>query len=280
MDLSLPEAGIEFIQQVISRNKIPPFLPKPKGVLRVSTFNVHFGERPEVLAKTIKQNKNLAQSDILLFQELEELDSERVSRSTKIARALKADFFYIPARALESKKGTHGLAVFSRLPFAKAESVPLPYINLPLRHRPRVALKVELEAPTAKLLVYNVHLDTTINHKERVGQVEAVLEHLKKTGENGPVILAGDFNTIPLFLLGRAIPIFYSNQKKKLHAFLRKQGFQTKCQRSGHTHRSGGLIRFQLDGIFTKNCSVMQYGVERGVKISDHFPLWADIKIN
>lgn len=257
----------------------PKFRPLPKaaGCLRVVTLNVHFGQKVMEITEAFKSNSNLAAADIILLQEIEAHERERFSRASRIAKGLGFGYVYAPARKLVLQKASHGLAILSRLPFAEVEIIQLPYFELPLRHRPRIALKAQLQLGKKHLLVYNVHLDATINHRERLAQLQAVLNHMDRLREI-PVILGGDFNTIPLLMLGRAVPVFYSNQKKKLKTFLRRRGFETRCQAVGHTLKRG-MARFQLDGIYTKELPVAQFAVERTVKISDHFPLWADIKV-
>jgi ribosomal protein S8 len=78
--------------------------------------------------------------------------------------------------------------------------------------------------------------------------------------------------------VGNALPVFYSNQKKRFRALLKEKGFQTHFQNAGHTLKRGP-IRLQLDGIYPKNSDIVQFSVERSVRTSDHFPMWADILI-
>lgn len=270
--------GLKFLEGMLKAFQPVPFAPKAAGSVRVVTFNAHHGSDPQAIAKLFKGNANLALADVVLLQEVEEHERDRVSRITRIARALKCQYKYVPARHLRLTKGTHGIAMLSRLPLTGTAAINLPYYELPLRHRPRIALKAELQIGQKRCCVYNVHLDTTLNHLERVGQLKAVIDDIQIQHSKTPIILAGDFNTIPLFMLARSIPVFYSNQKKKLHNYLSRRGLSTTCQTAGYTLRSG-LVRFQLDGIYTKNAVVTQCAVERAVKISDHFPLWADIKL-
>lgn len=274
--ISLPPFGGSLIRRIIG-GESATFIPKTPDCIRVVTLNVHFGKDTDKIAQSLKGNPNLAEADIIMLQEIEAHRSEGAVRAARIARALKFKFVYAPARDIFLKRGTHGLAILSRKPLRKVRIIKLPLYKLLLRSRPRIALAATAILHGKKIKLYNVHLDTTLNLNERVAQVQKVLGELDQA-ETDPVVLGGDFNMIPLLLVGRGVPVFYSNQKKKFHAFLRKQGFETKCETSGYTLRRG-MVRFQLDGVYTKNASIIQSRVERSVRVSDHFPLWADILV-
>jgi len=265
------------IKRVIARRKYTAVIPKPPDCIRVVTFNVHFGKNTDAIAASLKENPNLAQADIIMIQEIEAHKSEGSVRAARIAKSLKFKFIYAPARDIFLNRGTHGLAILSKKPLQKVKTVKLPFYKLLFRSRPRIALVASAFFYGKEINLVNIHLDTTLNSRERILQVQEVMPALENN-EKLPIIIGGDFNMIPLLVMGRGVPVFYSNQKKKLHAFFRKQGFETKCETSGHTLRRG-MVRFQLDGIYSKNASIVQSQVERAVRVSDHLPMWADVKI-
>jgi len=282
MELTLPKLNAKFLNTVIfPRPKKVKFYNKPENCLRLVTFNVHFGQDISAIVDVFKQNSNLAQADIILLQEIEHHTKESMPRAAQIAKALRLDFVYVPARKLSLNRGTHGLAILSKLPLSGTKAIRLPVYKL-LRLRPRVAVGTTVEIFGKKIKIYNVHLNGPLNYHKRVLQLRAVLNHIYQDVENQMTVLAGDFNTIPMVTLaGTHLPLFYSNQKKKLNVYLKSMGFDTRCQSVGHTYVfKKGLARFQLDGIYTKSAPLVQFGLERSVKVSDHFPLWADIKIS
>ncbi len=141
-----------------------------------------------------------------------------------------------------------------------------------------MAVGFEVNVNGTAVKIFNVHLSGALNFGERIEQLDAVVQSAGSAG-SGPIILGGDFNTIPLLMLGRTVPVFFSNQKEKVYEYLEGAGFETRQSReAGHTFRKS-IARFQLDGVYTKNASVVQCGVERSTKISDHFPLWADVQV-
>ncbi|MDE2312026.1 MAG: endonuclease/exonuclease/phosphatase family protein [Patescibacteria group bacterium] len=258
------------------RPRVIRLRPKAAGSLRLATFNAHFGRQPRAIAQMFLNNPNLAECDVIVLQEVEQRVGEKSSRAAQIASLLGMRAIYVPARQLPFGRGSHGLAVLSHLPVRSATAIKLPVFPL-LRTRPRVAVAFEVKFLGQKIKIYNVHLNGPLNYHKRLQQLRGVIEVVGRERAARPQILAGDFNTIPLTTLASTmIPVFYNNQKKKLRAFLKAEGFETASQAVGHTS-SWGLVKFQLDGIYPKRARLVQFAVERKIKVSDHFPLWADI---
>jgi endonuclease/exonuclease/phosphatase family metal-dependent hydrolase len=87
--------------------------------------------------------------------------------------------------------GEYGLAILTRFPILRAESLRLPDGN-----EPRVALLAELELPNgARVLAVNVHFDWVESDSFRIRQVEALAAVLDTVSL--PIILLGDFNDVP-----------------------------------------------------------------------------------
>jgi len=96
-------------------------------------------------------------------------------------------------------------------------------------------------------------------------------EHMKK------IIVGGDFNMLPFYFY-KSVPFFYQNQKRLLHEYLREEGFSNHCENGGYTLKSG-FIKFELDGIYTRNVQPTQCGVEQSVMVSDHKPVWLEVDL-
>ena len=260
---------LEIIKRVkrLKKKIVHPRLPDH---LRVVTFNVHFAKYPDKLIKAIKNNEHLAEADLFLFQEIEAYPKEGQERAAIIAEALGMNYSYAPARA--KKDGTHGLATLSRHHISHSHVVSLPYFKL----RARIALNTTIKIEDETILVSNVHLDTRLNSKQRITQMDAVIKELKKESV-AKVIIGGDLNTIPLYWLWGRIPIFYTNTRKKIHKHLEEAGFLSTKTKLGHTYRN--FVRFKLDAIYASSLEMTNSGVEKGIKVSDHRPLWADLKL-
>lgn len=87
--------------------------------------------------------------------------------------------------------GRYGMAILSRFPIRRSESVRLPDGN-----EPRVALAVEVEHPTiGPLMVVNVHFDWVADDNFRFAQATRLTTFLDSL--TVPFILLGDFNDTP-----------------------------------------------------------------------------------
>ncbi len=242
-------------------------------VLRVASFNVHFGKKTDAIANLFIQHKNLAEADIIFFQEIEFYEREKVSRAENIARKLGYFFHYAPARPT-ILPGSHGIATLSRFPLLDNEILKLPKFNMVIHTRQRIALISHITLGGNAITLCNIHLDARLNTKQRLKQLDFALKRLEKEPN---VIIGGDFNTIPLFLAGRIFPVGFVNQVKKIHTEMTLRGFTHFCQHTTYTMKK--VVPMKLDHIYSNTFPIESCGVETSVRISDHKPIWADLII-
>jgi endonuclease/exonuclease/phosphatase family metal-dependent hydrolase len=244
----------------------------PGDALRVVTFNVHFGADVPALAGAIRSNPELRQADVLLLQEIEKHPGD--DRAAELAQALSLNLVYAPARI--EGDGTHGLAILSRYPLSDLEVIRLKQYDLGFRGtRRRIAMAATVHLPGRDVRVYNVHLDTRLKPEERLLQLEPVVDEAMKQ----PVALVGgDFNTINavtslLPLVPVPVPGF--SQAAGLDAYMKSKGFATPFERIGRTHH----FPMRLDAVYARGLTVEREGKEMSVDVSDHYPLWVDVKV-
>ena len=244
-------------------------------IIRVVSFNVHHGDDVPALVQSIQTNAALCSADVFLLQEIESFPAEGQSRTRRLAEALRLNYVYAPARLKEAGDATHGLAVLSRFPLREVEVIPLKQYNLGVNTRQRIALGVTLELGKRRLRLYNVHLDTRINARQRLEQLQPVVEAARRHTV-AETVIGGDFNTNPLYWLLPVLPIFRSNQAKVVDDHMKEKGFVTPFAEAGGTSRKWGG-RFRVDAIYSRGLAVKSFAVEESVAISDHFPLWVDV---
>jgi endonuclease/exonuclease/phosphatase family metal-dependent hydrolase len=249
--------------------------PTKPGV-KIVTFNVHFGENIKAITAALTQNKNLSDADIIFLQEIEHHESETISRAEKLAHALGLRHSYIPAREIKAK-GTHGLAILSKYDLTKIETLALPMHSFFSRTQQRIAMTAIADIRGTRVTLANIHLDTRLNSAERIAQAKVLVDKLKKDPAQ-KIIVGGDFNMLPFYFY-KSLPVFYHNQKRRLHQYFAQEGFSCHCENEGHTFKRG-FIQFELDSIYTRNVKAMQCGVERSVKVSDHKPVWLDVDLD
>jgi endonuclease/exonuclease/phosphatase family metal-dependent hydrolase len=244
----------------------------PREALRVVTFNVHFGADVPALVEAIRSNPRLSRADVLLLQEIESHPGD--DRAAKLAEALQMDLVYAPARV--EGDGTHGLAILSRYPLADLEVLRLKEYDLGYRGtRRRIAMAATVQLPGRAVRVYNVHLDTRLTPDERLQQLEPVMAQAVK---QPAAVIGGDFNTItavPALLPLVPVPVPGYSQAAGLDAYMKAHGFSTPFEGIGRTHR----FPMRLDAVFARGLEVGRFDKETSVDVSDHFPLWVDLKV-
>lgn len=239
--------------------------------LRVTTFNVELAADVPALAAAI-EGSSIAGTDVMLVQEIEDHPREGRSRAAALAEALGLGYAYAPAREV-GDGGSHGLALLSRYPMSEVQVMELPRVDLPVRPRRRIALA----ATIAGVRFVVVHLDTRIGIVDRILQLRpAILE----AGE--PAVVGGDFNTNPYAWTGGLIPdlpthaLADTDQAPLLDDYMAEAGWDTPTAGSGAT-QDAIVTRLRLDALYTRGLDTRATGVDRGLAVSDHWPLWIDV---
>ena len=202
---------------------------------------------------------------------LQELDVQRartggVDQAHAVAMHLRMSFHFHPAFAVADEQ--YGDAVLTALPMRLVKAGPLP--GLP-RREPRGALWVAVTVDGQELQLINTHLG--LGRRERLAQAEALLgpAWLGHADCRDPVILLGDFNTVP-----------QSASYRMLSGRLRD------AQRVSPGHRPqptfpARLPMLRIDHMFVSgSVEVLRAGVAHGPlarMASDHLPLFVDFRL-
>jgi endonuclease/exonuclease/phosphatase (EEP) superfamily protein YafD len=229
----------------------------PGDSLRVVSYNIYLSQDIDQAIVDLQQNERLAGADILLLQEMDAADTER------IAQALSMNSVYWPSfRWLRNK--TFGNAVLSPWPISDQYVVALPHAN-PIIGFKRLGVAADLLIGHRMVRAVNVHLATfTTSQEKRLEQASTMLDSLAAV--EGPVIFAGDFNTLT------------RSERNKMRRFMRKAGYDQVAMPPGPTASSWldfmGL-ELILDHIFYRGLVPVEGGIDRTAEASDHFPIWA-----
>lgn len=242
--------------------------------IRVVTFNVMMCADPAALATAIRNNPAIHDAGVFLLQEAEAYPEEGTSRARRLAEALGLGFVYVPGRTKGT--GTHGLAIMSRFPISEVEMMDLPRTQT--GHQ-RIAVMANILIGDRVLPVIDVHLETTINIRDRILQLRPAVLELP-----APALVAGDMNTNPYLWEEGTVPVLPpasavdTDQAPILDDYMRGIGFATPAADVGVTERKYG-IESRLDAIYTRGLQVTPATVERTVEGSDHWPVWVDVTI-
>lgn len=164
-------------------------------------------------------------------------------------------------RLLHDDAGATGIAMLSRLPLTDVSRIELPWTECP--SRPHLALESKVSLAGRNLYLYNAHIDPHAGHEAQLAQHLAILAQADK---REAAVLLGDFNTLS------------STSRVHMRGLLEAHGYTTPFADGTATWRAG-LIRLHTDWIFVRGVSVIRYGVARGLGVSDHWPVWAELEM-
>ena len=165
--------------------------------LRVMSYNVKHGQA--MTRRPIRANLEV-QAAILREQRPDLIGLQEIDQGCKRSHGLDETGLFETmtgmngafGKFMDYDGGEYGLALLSRFPTSKVETVALP----PGRHEPRVALLHNFEVRAGLSVVFvNVHFDWLRESKERVRQAEALMDRLADV--DLPVIVIGDYNARP-----------------------------------------------------------------------------------
>jgi endonuclease/exonuclease/phosphatase family metal-dependent hydrolase len=158
--------------------------------------------------------------------------------------------------------GDTGVALLSHFSLDNVKRIDLPWKDCPWR--PRLAVGATVNAGPRQLTIFNAHVDPHVASDGQINQLEEILA--QATRATGPTIILGDFNTL-------------SNRKcQETRRFFESHGYRTPIPTGTATWRGAGL-RLHADWIFARDLRIVRWGVARSVKVSDHWPVWAEIDL-
>lgn len=259
------------------------------GLLRKVGFNPprrraeQVGENIRLAARAFSDGSLLPPVDILALQEADKATlrtgGHHVAR--ELAEQLEMNWVHVPAgipRGEEPKPrqwwldfeeqiglydpGDTGVALLSHLKLEDVTRIDLPWKECPWR--PRLAMAAIVVVGPAKLRLINVHVDPHAAGGGQLDQLEELLENAESSSI--PTLILGDFNTL--------------SKKKAFETreFLEANGYATPFPTGTATWRGAG-IRLHADWIFYRGVQITQWGVVRPLNVSDHWPIWAEVRM-
>jgi endonuclease/exonuclease/phosphatase family metal-dependent hydrolase len=249
------------------------------------------GRRPALVARNLakaahafSQRKIMPAVDVIALQEADRGTTRAGGRhvAEELARLLKMRFARAatPTPTLEEPKkkqwyldfeerirvgeqGDTGVAILSRLPLERAERIELPWADCPWR--PRLAMTASVPFADRVLHVFNAHIDPHASLDDQLAQHRAILDFADEKYAQEPSVILGDFNTL--------IPA----ARNAARSFLESRGFESPLSSGVGTWRAGPL-RLHADWIFVRGAKILRCGVARRLRVSDHWPVWAELE--
>lgn len=288
--------GWKFLVSTIGfRESSAVHVPKSSdNLIRVMSWNVHFFKKFEQTYDLASRDQMLdvirrEQPDILCIQEFFSRRKGDFNFRKSIIEILKSEHYHI-----ESLNGNDyemaGIAIFSKFPVKKSGLIPFPDVA-----PGNEGIFADFEVNGKKFRIYNVHLQsirfqpedykllkeikeaqTNVKETTRLGgmlktafikrgeQVDFLKSEMEKL--DYPVIVAGDFNDTPISYAVNTVGKGMKNTFRE-----RGSGFAITY--------NGDFPNFQIDYILVSPQFEVKNYIIIDKKLSDHFPIRADLEL-
>lgn len=239
--------------------------------IKIVSYNIRWrgGDELKRVAKLLNEDPEIGGAAILGLQEVDRHKKRTGHSNTVKALADELGLHYAwaapPASKPKDEEET-GVAILSVYPLSDVKRIVLPHAG-PNKRR-RVALGATVEIDGQQWRVYSAHAETRISVDKKMEQFNAILEDLARYPPDMPAIVMGDFNTWQTSADDKTIKLFS------------KAGLKTPFG-SQSTFRQRVLfvpIEFRLDWVWLRGLETTSYGIDREIEISDHWPLWTNVK--
>ena len=239
--------------------------------IKIVSYNIRWrgGDELKQIAKLLHEDPEIGGAAILGLQEVDRHKKRTGHSNTAKALAEELGLHYAwaaPPAAKPDDEEETGVAILSVYPLSDVRRIVLP--NPGPNKRRRVALGATIEIEGKQWRVYSAHAETRISVDKKMEQFNAVLEDLAQYPAEMPAVVMGDFNTWQPSADDETIKLFS------------KAGLSTPFGTQSTFRRRVLLvpIEFRLDWVWVRGLETTDHGIDRKIEISDHWPLWTNVK--
>lgn len=242
------------------------------AVIKIVSYNIRWrgGEDLRRLIELLRSDALIGQAQIICLQEVDR--NKKRTRNVNTARMMADELglHYAwaappPAPGKEREEEETGVAIFSLYPLTDATRIVLP--NPGPGGRRRVGLGATLRIGPTPVRVYTVHAETRTTNERRIEQFQAVLDDLARHAKVERAAVMGDFNTIT------------GDDVRATSELFTDAGFQTPFPNREPTWKTF-IIKLKLDWVWLRGLRATDYGINRNVGLSDHWPLWVKVRLD
>ena len=237
------------------------------STLKVVSYNIRWrgGDDLHTLAQLLKDDPEVGGAAILGLQEVDRNKKRSGNKNTAQILADDLGMYYAwaaPPRLKGEKEEETGVALLSVYPLTDLRRLVLPHQGPGGRRR--VALGATIKLGPVPLRVYSVHSETRIPVDCKLGQMKAVIDDLARYGKDMPAVVLGDLNTWEPAAVAKTFELFAAER------------FHTPFDEQPTFFRRALFISIELklDWIWLRNLVATSNGIDRTIKLSDHWPLW------
>ena len=242
------------------------------GEIKVVSYNIRYrsGDDLKQLIKLFREDPEIGNAVIIGLQEVDRKKKRtgNINTAKIMSDELQMNYAWAaPPTAKPTDEEETGVTILSPFPISDIRRMVLPYEGP--NGRRRVALGATIRVHGIDLRVYSMHGETRIGMDKKVEQMGTLLQDLKNYPEHMPAIIVGDLNTWESNAAGKTIKLFSDFGLKTPF------GSQTTfCRKALFIP-----IEFRLDWIWLRGLEALTYGIDRQIKLSDHYPLWTNVKL-
>ena len=239
--------------------------------IKILSYNIRWrsGDDLKTLIKLFQDDPEIGAARILALQEVDRHKKRSGNNNTAKLIADELGMHYVwaaPPTPNPNDEEETGVAILSIYPLTDVQRIVLPHKGP--NGRRRVALGATVEIENRRWRVYSAHTETRIPVHKKLDQFKAVLDDLAHYPANMPAIIMGDLNT------------WEPNADGKTSKFFSNAGLKTPFGGQA-TFRRRILfvpIELKLDWVWLRGLEATSCGIDRKVEVSDHFPLWTNVK--
>lgn len=237
--------------------------------LRVVSYNIRYraGDDLRQLARLLKEDPEIGGAHVIGLQEVDrnKRRTGNVNTARQLAEALGMRYVWAapPDTDGDGEEET-GCAILSPFPLSDAARVVLTHEGPDGRRRVAVGATVQLGRTPVR--VYSVHAETRMPVKKKVEHWQAVLEDLRRHPAAAGAIVLGDFNTIK----GKDV--------KAARRLFDGEGFAAPHPDGEKTWKTF-VFKLKLDWLWLRGLEARAHGIDKEVGLSDHWPLWATVRL-
>ena len=241
--------------------------------LKILSYNIRWrsGDDLKDMIKLLKDDPEVGGAAILALQEVDRRKKRSGNNNTAKIIADELGLHYAwaaPPSVKPTDEEETGVAILSVYPLSDVKRIVLPHPG-PGKRR-RVALGATVAIDNRQWRVYSAHAETRIKFEKKLEQFKAVLDDLSQYPKGMPAIIMGDFNT------------WEPNAHDKVVKLFSDAGLKTPFVDGKKTFRRKILLvplELKLDWVWLRGLEAANCGIDRQIEISDHYPLWTNVKM-
>src|SRR6185295_18277297 len=268
--LLLPRVDVTLLESgQVTRLRKPASTPTE---LKILSYNIRWrsGDDLKNMIKLLKDDPEIGGAAILALQEVDRRKKRSGNNNTAKIIANELGLYYAwaaPPTAKSTDEEETGVAILSIYPLSDVRRIVLPHPGPGQRRR--VALGATVEMPNGRWRVYSAHAETRIKIGKKLEQYKAVLDDLAHFPANMPAMVMGDFNT------------WEPNVGGKVRKLFSNAGWKTPFEDQSTFRRKVLFvpIELKLDWVWLRGLEAATFGIDKKVEISDHFPLWTNVRM-